>query len=390
MKHGRIEELAPWCALNRIFGFAPKAGLGLIREFGGAEEVFLAGSSEVAKRLGARSPYPAQISAASIDWAAEELRRLSENGDRFLCIDDERYPELLKDCEDAPIGLYIRSDSNISDIFGKRPMISIVGTRRMTSYGREWCTRIVAAMSKARVKPTIVSGLAFGIDITAHTAALENGLPTIAVMATGTDKVYPFSHGFAADRIRQSPGSALITDYPLETTPQAINFLRRNRIIAGLANAVVLVESGKKGGGLMTCRLATSYSREVYSLPGRIDDLCSAGCNSLIHEKMAEAITDVDEFVDSLGLGSSGNAEVKDLKTFVYRLYKAKENGKYAERAANIADIILKNRDIRKEEICSLLDLDYSEVSTVITMMECDGILVTDILGQCSIKPGML
>ena len=372
MKHGRIEELAPWCALNRIFGFAPKAGLGLIREFGGAEEVFLAGSSEVAKRLGSRSPYPAQISAASIDWAAEELRRLSENGDRFLCIDDERYPELLKDCEDAPIGLYIRSDSNISDIFGKRPMISIVGTRRMTSYGREWCTRIVAAMSKARVKPTIVSGLAFGIDITAHTAALENGLPTIAVMATGTDKVYPFSHG------------------PLETTPQAINFLRRNRIIAGLANAVVLVESGKKGGGLMTCRLATSYSREVYALPGRIDDLCSAGCNSLIHEKMAEAITDVDEFVDSLGLGSSGNAEVKDLKTFVYRLYKAKENGKYAERAANIADIILNNRDIRKEEICSLLDLDYSEVSTVITMMECDGILVTDILGQCSIKPGML
>ena len=158
MKHGRIEELAPWCALNRIFGFAPKAGLGLIREFGGAEEVFLAGSSEVAKRLGAQSPYPAQISAASIDMAAEELRRLSENGDRFLCIDDERYPELLKDCEDAPIGLYIRSDSNISDIFGKRPMISIVGTRRMTSYGREWCTRIVAAMSKARVKPTIVSG----------------------------------------------------------------------------------------------------------------------------------------------------------------------------------------------------------------------------------------
>lgn len=174
---------------------------------------------------------------------------LKDSGSRFICIGDSRYPQMLRECEDPPIGLYIKGKTPIEKLDGGRPAIGVIGTRDITSYGTEWCNRLVAALGRAQIKPVIISGLAIGTDATAHSAALDNGLPTIAVMPTGIDGVYPFRHGFLADRICNAEESWLITDYPTKTTPLAINFLRRNRIIAGLSKAVLLIESKKREAG---------------------------------------------------------------------------------------------------------------------------------------------
>lgn len=389
MRYDSIDILAPWCALNRIFGFAPKTGYELIRHFGGAEEVFRAGA-RLSEVLRPDSPYYMAVNADAVRKSAEELSRIREYGSSFVCMADERYPELLKDCDDAPAGLYVRAESDPDEIFNRRPSIAIIGTRNLTSYGREWCIRIVSGLAGADVKPLIVSGLAIGTDITAHIAALDCGLPTVAVMATGTDAVYPFRHGWAADRIRSSKGCGLITDYPPGTAPQAVNFIRRNRIIVGMCGATILIESGKKGGGLMTCRLAFSYNRDVYALPGRIEDEFSAGCNSLIKAKMAEPVTDIPELVESLGLGLAGRRIPVDIRKFVYGRYRDTEGAAAAERLADTAFLISRNRDITIDGICSLTGCSCQEVSGMTGRLEIDGIIVTDLAGGCCINPKII
>ena len=389
MRYDSIDAMAPWCALNRIFGFAPKAGLELIRHFGGAEGVFLAGE-RLAEVLRKDSVYYGQITADAVRRAAAELSDLRKEGCTFVCIDDERYPKMLRDCEDAPVGLYVKGKSGPEGMFDRHPAVAVIGTRNITSYGREWCTRIISGLSEAGIKPVIVSGLAIGTDITAHLAALDRGLPTIAVMATGIDAVYPFRHGWAADRICSAEGSGLVTDYPPGTAPQAVNFIRRNRIIAGLCSAVILIESKKKGGGLMTCRLAFSYNRDVYALPGRIDDECSAGCNSLIKAKMAEPVTDVGELVAALGLGGIGSGGVVDVRKYIYGRYLETEGAATAERLAAVAYAVSRNRDATVEDICGLVGGSYQDVSGLVGRLEVDGIIVSDLVGCCCINPKIM
>lgn len=382
-----IDFLAPWCALNKIFGFSPKTGLEAIRHFGSAADIFRADKKELSGFFGYGSKYTGLISGKALQESAEELTGLKDSGNRFICIGDSRYPQMLRECEDPPIGLYIKGKTPIEKLDGGRPAIGVIGTRDITSYGTEWCNRLVAALGRAQIKPVIISGLAIGTDATAHSAALDNGLPTIAVMPTGIDDVYPFRHGFLADRICNAEESWLITDYPTKTTPLAINFLRRNRIIAGLSKAVLLIESKKKGGGLMTCRLAYSYNRDVFALPGRIDDPCSAGCNELLRLKIAEPVTDPELFIDSLGLGASREKAPKDIRTFVQMKYRDERTADEAMDIATVADAIDRNRDIRAEDICSLTGMPYRKVASIIGILECDRIISCDLLGGCSINP---
>lgn len=386
--HSNIEENAPWCALNRIFGFSPKNGLALIRHFGGAAEVFRAGKAEIEEAVGTSSHYTAQITDDAVAREIAELENLEKDGNIFINIDSPEYPALLKDCGDPPIGIYIRSGSSPAEIFSAPAFVAIVGTRDVSSYGSEWCTRIVKALASASIRPAVVSGLAIGTDITAHMAALDNGLPTLAVMATGIDAVYPFRHGHAADLIAGAPDSCLLTDYPPGTCPKAINFLRRNRIIAGLCRAVILIESKSKGGGLLTCRLAYSYDRDVYALPGRIDDLRSSGCNNLIYDKIAEPITDLALLVSALGLGRKPDECGDDVESCVYRRYGERDPA-LAERAAKLISIIRDNRECAIDELCVLSGMTYRDVSACISMLEMDGIIVTDILRRCSVNPKM-
>ncbi|MBR4735342.1 MAG: DNA-processing protein DprA [Bacteroidales bacterium] len=380
------DEHVALCALNKIFGYHPALALSLIENSGSALACF-----SVMPGDGPPS-HPelfSQLTPESLEWARKELDRINSRGFRFLTIIDEDYPEPLRECEGPPIGLYLNGSSSPTEIFGLKPMIAFVGTRDISPYGRLWCQKLVRALSEAPIQPTIVSGMALGADGIAHRTALECGLGTIGVMATGIESIYPVQHERLAMDIVKRPGCGLITDYPLETSPVALNFLRRNRIIAGLVSAVVVVESKTRGGSLMTARYACEYSREVYALPGRIDDIRSAGCNSLIHTSMAHIITSPEELVGELGLGritrgpgsSWAAGQGASLRSVLAR--------KYGELSAQvrIGDLVKDNTGITVETLVERLHIPYQDVLTAVTLMEADGILVTDILGRCSLTP---
>ena len=261
--------------------------------------------------------------------------------------------------------------------------IAVVGTRALTHYGKDWCQRIVGAMASAKIKPLIVSGLAIGVDVVAHVSALDGGLPTVAVMATGIDSLYPSRNRDVGERIASTPGCALISDYPPGTDAVRINFLRRNRIIAGICRATILVESKIRGGGMMTARLASSYGRDVYALPGRIDDPVSQGCNLLIRENLAEQIGDLGELVSRLGLGSSGKTLKEDFKSEVEEYYRDRlQESDYLD-IIKLAVLVKSKRGISVDELCEKFKWTYSHVSHLVTTLECDGFISVDLLQHC-------
>ena len=246
---------------------------------------------------------------------------MAAGGFRFIGFGDGDYPALLAECEDPPLGLYYNASSTPTEVFEMRPCISVVGTRDLSPYGRDWCRKLVLAMGEASVPPCIVSGLAFGADGIAHRTALECGLTTVGVMATGIEKVYPWQHAELAGQMVRTPGCAVVTDYPSGSSPVALNFVRRNRIIAGLSRATVVVESRTKGGSLITAKYACDYNRDVFALPGRADDVRSAGCNSLIRQRMADIVTDPEDLVERLGLGKTARRRKAGLEALLGRKY---------------------------------------------------------------------
>lgn len=383
-----IEEKACHCALNRIFGFKPKIGLALISHLGSASEAFRIRSDEMDKLLGPYSGYRLQIRQQAADDAAEELMKLESMDIRFVGWNEDDYPSLLHECEDAPVGLYVRSRTPMNELWKPKKRIAVVGTRNLTPYGKEWCRRIVSGMAATRERPVIVSGLALGTDICAHRTAIEHGLPTIAVMATGPEAVYPYRHREFAETLCTTPGCALVTDYPPGTSPLALHFLRRNRIIAGLSDATILVESKIKGGGMMTSRLAFSYNREVHALPGRVDDTCSQGCNSLIKNKIAEPITSIEALNDSLGLNTCRTERRVSPADILYRVYGSCQSPERTELLIRLTELIRKERGITLDEITFRTGLDYGTVSHLTGLLETEGFICIDILHRCSLEIG--
>ena len=387
------------CALNKIFGYHPRLGLNLIGDdvlslFSTPQEV--PGHPELAL----------QLTPASLEWAVKELARVKELGFRFLSILDEDYPPVLRECEDPPLGLYLNGSSSATEIFSLRPLVAFVGTRDMSPYGKVWCRKLVRALADSPIQPVIVSGLAFGVDAVAHRSALEFGLPTVGVMATGIDQVYPWQHERLAMDMVRTPGSGVVTDYPLDTAPVALNFLRRNRIIAGLSRAVVVVESKTRGGSLMTARYASEYDRDLYAVPGRLDDERSAGCNSLIREHMAEIITTPEDLAARLGLrpphrrpggswaagakessvaagtGTGGAGERPDLlRAALRRCFGA------SSAAEAVALAVRSQRGARPEELAALTSRPIDEVLSAIGQLEAHGYLSTDLLQRSTLSP---
>ena len=381
-------EKACHCALNRIFGFEPKISLALISHLGGAAEVFALPPKDIDFLLGPHSKYQGKISRHALDEAYKELEALQSQGIRFIGWNETGFPTLLKECEDAPTGLYVRSSSPLEDKWNDRRMISIIGTRDLSPYGKEWCERIVHSLAEMPEdeRPVIVSGLALGVDICAHKAALSNGLSTIAVMATGPDEIYPYRHRSAADDICRSAGSALITDYPPGTSPLAIHFLRRNRIIAGLSEATILIESKIKGGGMMTARLADSYNRNVFALPGRVDDLRSQGCNNLIRSRTAIPITSIPDFLKELGFKNTKRSAFGCPATNLEKMYGGSISDDKISQMGNILLAIRKERGITVEDISIQTGIEYSQVSQLLGRLESDGIISRDLLQRCFIN----
>lgn len=382
------EKLSKVCALalNTIFGYEPKFSHNIIDALGSAEAVFDLPEEELLRIFGPFNRFLGQVNERTLEEAEKEYDRLTAEGIQIVGIYDDCYPELLRDCPDAPVALYVRSGSPADELFNVRPAVSVVGTRDLSLYGREWCRRIVETVSQAPSRPTIVSGMAIGVDITAHLAALDFELPTIGVLPVGIDDVYPRRHRAIAEKIAATPGSALITDYPPGTSPVAFNFLRRNRIIAGMSPATVLVESKVQGGGMMTARLAAGYGREVAALPGRIDDPRSQGCNMLLREKIAEPIVSLGTLPQQLGLGSYNLRRKEGLEAAVRGRLDGELPPEEVSLAVRLALAIKRTRGICFDELCASMDMEYSDICRYASLLESEGFISIDLLQRCSIN----
>lgn len=283
-------------ALTQIKGVGVTHARNLMEFMGDEEEVFKGNISKleaiprISKRLISEIRNPEVLRKAE-----KELEFVTKNNLHLIFFTDEKYPQRLTNCVDAPILMYAKGDVD----FNREKAISIVGTRNSTRYGNDFCREFIKDISVRFPEVQIISGLAYGIDICAHRAALENGLSTVAVLGHGLDRIYPYVHRQTA--IELTTTGALLTEYPSETNPDGHNFVRRNRIVAGMTDATIVIESGPKGGSLITADIANSYFREVFALPGRIHDKMSYGCNKLISGNKAILLQNTESFISQMG-----------------------------------------------------------------------------------------
>jgi len=227
--------------------------------------------------------------------AEQELEFCRKGKIRCLGLNDEDYPQRLRDCNDAPALLYYRGTANLNT----QHIVSMVGTRQITSYGKDLCHTFVRDLKQLCPDALVVSGLAYGVDVNCHRAALEEGLETVGVLAHGLDQIYPRLHRETAKQLVVQGG--LLTEFMSATAIDKRNFVQRNRIVAGLSDAVIVVESATKGGSLITADIALSYDRQVWAFPGRIHDKYSSGCNKLIFSNSATLLTGAEDFCLAMG-----------------------------------------------------------------------------------------
>ncbi len=306
----------------------------------------------------------------SLELARKDIRWFEEHDIKIVTLFESDYPKRLKECKDAPIIFFYQGTADIQ----QERILSIVGTRTPTPYGRDYCKRIIEYLSTLEIKPVIVSGLAYGIDIYAHRLALDCGLETIAVMGTALDRIYPSIHRSDASRILTQGG--LLSDLCLSSTTIPSNFLRRNRLIAGISDATILIESGVRGGGINTCLSAQSYSRNVFALPGRLSDELSLGCIRMIKENVAETIFSPTSLCKSLGWESTKRPRF-DTKRLILE-----ENNEVKRK------ILLLLSHYLPMDINTLLEkseLDLSDLIQNLTELELDGRIQSDLLGRYSI-----
>ncbi|MBQ6965867.1 MAG: DNA-processing protein DprA [Bacteroidaceae bacterium] len=232
----------------------------------------------------------------AVRLAEQEMVFVEQKGVQVLTLNDPDYPKRLKECEDAPLVLYYYGTAHLN----ASHIVSVIGTRRCSEYGRGICNNFIASLKQCCPDVLVVSGLAYGIDICAHRAALANKMTTIGVLAHGLDTIYPSMHRQTAiEMVRE--GGGLLTEYMTHTTPEKMNFVSRNRIVAGLCDACVVVESPAKGGSLITADLANDYNRDVFAFPGRVYDESCAGCLRLIQQNGAKLLMSGEDLVDAMG-----------------------------------------------------------------------------------------
>ncbi len=227
--------------------------------------------------------------------ADAEMEYNLRNGIQALALADDNYPQRLKNCDDAPLVLFYKGTASLN----RARVINIVGTRHCTSYGQDLIRRFVSELKNLCPEVLIVSGLAYGVDINAHRQALANGLDTVGVLAHGLDYLYPTRHKQTANEMLAQGG--LLTEFLTNTNADKLNFVRRNRIVAGISDACVLVESAAHGGGLITAAIARDYNRDVFAFPGPVGAPYSEGCNNLIRDHKAQLVSSAADFVYALG-----------------------------------------------------------------------------------------
>jgi len=286
------ENLIYKIGITLIRGIGNNLAKNLVAYLGSEEAVFHEKQKTLAKIPGIGEVLSQEIVKQDVLKRAEkELNFIAKNNITPLYFTDKSYPFRLKECADSPVMLYTKGPYDLNQ--GK--LIAVVGTRNATETGKENCKKLIADLAQVRSDFTIVSGLAYGVDICAHKAALEKGMTTVGVVGHGLDRIYPATHRPTA--VKMLENGLLVTEYMSETNPDRQNFVQRNRIIAGLCDATVVVESGQKGGALITAELANDYNRDVFAFPGRVTDEWSAGCNALIKNNKASLIESAEDII---------------------------------------------------------------------------------------------
>ena len=305
--------------------------------------------------------------------ADEEMRFAQDNNISIITLADEAYPQRLKACFDAPLALFFKGNANLN----AKHCISIVGTRKATPYAADCIAQLTARLKQLCPDILIVSGLAYGVDIMAHRQAIDHALPTVAVLAHGLDTLYPARHRKEAMLMMQNGG--LLTEYFSQSKIDKRNFLQRNRIVAGLSAATLLVESAEHGGGLVTCRLAQSYQHDVFAIPGSINSPYSVGCNRLIRDNVAGLVTSAEDILKAMaweedmkqtvatnGASSMGSSVLGAASASTAQV----PNG-----AQGVLDVLTKENDLHIDIIATRAGLPVNKVLALLFQLEMSGMV---------------
>lgn len=355
-------ELVWKIAFSQVRGLHPRQARELLERLGGEEAFFSATEGQLAALCGAGNEmFGSQSRQRLLDRAKKEAEFIERGGIVPVYFTDEDYPERLAECDDAPLMLYTMGRCEMRDSL----VIGIVGTRQATAYGAGFVKKLVPELASLVDGLVVVSGLAYGIDIIAHRAALESGVPTVAVLAHGLNMIYPSAHRQTAAEIARG-GGMLMSEYMSDAVVHKGNFLTRNRIVAGLCDCLLVVESAEKGGALVTARLANDYNREVMALPGRVTDRYSAGCNRLILRNEARLVTSARDIAETL------NWPLKPQEGDQPQLPLVPPG----TPQARVVDYLSALPDgASLNQMCAALGMPVQELSALLLDMECDGLV---------------
>ncbi|WP_316832013.1 DNA-processing protein DprA [Pedobacter aquatilis] len=333
----------------------------LLAYCGSAEAVFSASKKQLQQIPGiGTKTVEAILNTDALIRAEEELQFIQKHGIEVLFFTDENYPKRLKNCVDAPILLYFKGKADLNHA----KIISVVGTRNATEYGRNLCKQLCEILAPYNV--LIVSGLAYGIDVTIHKECLVNNITTVGVLGHGLDRLYPQVHKTVSQKMVLNGG--LLSEFPILTNPDRQNFPQRNRIIAGIADATIVIEASIKGGALITAEIANSYNRDVYAFPGRTNDVFSEGCNFLIKTNRAGLINNAGDLIYYLGWNDELKRKKNPGQTSLQLNLTADEQKVVDKLQSGQSSI---------DELSIVLNIQQSKLAIVLLTLEMQGVIIS-------------
>lgn len=333
----------------------------LVNIYGDAQSIFKAKKKELESIEGIGAIRAGSIKAFSDFKSSEdEVAFIEKYKISTLFITDQNYPQRLLNCYDSPPLLYYRGNADLNS----SKIIAIVGTRNNSEYGKAACENLLEGLANENI--LVVSGLAFGIDTIAHKAALKNSLQTIGVLAHGLDRIYPAQNKALARQMAEHGG--LLTEFISNSNPDKQNFPKRNRIVAGISDAVIVIETGKKGGSLITAELGNSYNKDVFAIPGRIHDNKSEGCNYLIKNNKASLITGADDLLEMMNWKPAIKPAVKKQRELFIELTADEKT---------VVDILQQQENVQIDELYFKSGLSSSAVAAALLMLEMQGIVAS-------------
>ncbi len=349
--------------ITLIKGIGNNLAKNLLAYIGSEEGIFKESQKNLSKIPGIGEVLSNEIVNADVlQRADQEIEFITKNKIVPYYFTDREYPFRLKECADSPIMIYTRGNCNLND--GK--FVGIVGTRNATEIGKDNCKILISDLAQKLPNTVIVSGMAYGVDICAHKAAIDSGLPTIGVVGHGLDRIYPAVHRPTA--VKMIENGMLLTEYLSGTNPDRQNFVQRNRIIAGLCDATIVIESATRGGALITAEVANSYNRDVFAFPGRVGDEWSAGCNTLIKSNKASLIESADDLMHFMNWEKQ---EVKMLSNIQTALFLD-----LTDDEQNVVTILRQSNDgLQLNELAIKLESPVSKISSMLLEMEFKGVL---------------